>query len=155
MDTQERTPTPTVDPFSGFALPYAGGPVIAEDGAGEAIPDALIEVLQADPGGQFHEDGFEGFGRRPTRPEGRFTFTTVKPGPVGPGKAPYLGVDAHGLLVHPHTRLNFPDEPEANAPDPGLRAVPEDRRHTLIGAADGLRFDIRPQGDEETMFFDI
>jgi protocatechuate 3,4-dioxygenase alpha subunit len=168
MDAQELTPAQTVGPFYGFALPYRGGPDIVEDGelrvygsvydgAGELVPDALIEVLQADPDGRFSE-GFEGFGRCSTGADGHFAFTTVKPGPLAPGRAPHLSfiVHARGLLLHLHTRMYFPDE-AANEEDPVLNAVPEDRRHTLIGeaTADGIRFDIRMQGDEETVFFDI
>ena len=169
MDAQDLTPAQTVGPFHGFALPYPGGPQIVEggdlrvhgsvyDGAGELVPDALIEVLQADPDGRFSE-GFEGFGRCSTSPDGRFAFTTVKPGPLAPGRAPHLSfiVHARGLLLHLHTRMYFPDEIEASAADPVLNAVPEHRRHTLIGAdaEDGIRFEIRLQGDKETVFFDV
>ncbi len=168
MDAQDLTPAQTVGPFYGFALPYPGGAQIVEggdlrvhgsvyDGAGELVPDALIEVLQADPNGRFSE-GFEGFGRCSTSPDGRFAFTTVKPGPLAPGRAPHLSfiVHARGLLLHLHTRMYFPNE-AANDTDPMLNAVPVDRRHTLIGEATehGIRFDIRMQGAEETVFFDI
>ena len=174
MDAQDLTPAQTVGPFYGFALPYPGGPQIVEggdlrvhgavfDGAGELVPDALIEVLQADQDGHFsqnqsHDTGFAGFGRCSTAPDGRFAFTTVKPGPLSPGRAPHLSfiVHARGLLLHLHTRMYFPDE-AVNDTDPVLNAVPVDRRHTLIGAATehGIRFDIRMQGAEETVFFDI
>ncbi len=55
------------------------------------------------------------------------------------------------------TRLYFPDEDERNAADPVLASVPEDRRGTLVARPDGagLRFDVRLQGDEETVFFQV
>lgn len=167
MSAQEITPAQTVGPFFGFALPYEGGPVLVEggglrvhgsvfDGDGELVPDALVEVLQADPEGNL-EAGL--FGRSHTRAAGRFGFTTVKPGGTADGCAPHLAfiVHARGLLLHLHTRMYFPDEAEANAADPVLGAVPEHRRSTLIGEADdeGVRFDIRLQGEDETVFFDV
>ncbi|MEU6246969.1 protocatechuate 3,4-dioxygenase subunit alpha [Glycomyces sp. NPDC047010] len=168
--SQALTPGQTVGPFYGFALPYEHGPVIVPggalhvhgtvfDGAGEPVPDALIEVLQADPQGRV--GGL--FGRCSTAPAGRFSFTTVRPGATSDGCAPHLAVMVHarGLLLQLHTRMYFPDEPR-NAHDPVLAKVPDDRRHTLIAVADqdGLRFDIRLQGDGETgegetVFFDV
>ncbi|MFC3493695.1 protocatechuate 3,4-dioxygenase subunit alpha [Glycomyces rhizosphaerae] len=167
MSAQELTPSQTIGPFFGFALPYEGGPVIVEggglrvhgtvfDGAGEPVPDALIEVLQADPDGGLDAGRF---GRCRTRPEAGYAFTTVKPGATADGCAPHLAliVHARGLLLHLHTRMYFPDEAEANAADPVLNAVPVHRRHTLIGAAadNGVRFDIRLQGENETVFFNV
>jgi protocatechuate 3,4-dioxygenase, alpha subunit len=143
MGPQELTPSQTVGPFFGFALPYEDDAVIVEggdlrvhgsvyDGAGQLVPDAMIEVLQPDENGKFHEDGFHGFGRCSTRPEGHFAFTTVKPGSIGEGQAPHLAVVVHarGLLLHLHTRIYFPGE-EANAADPVLNAVPVDRRRRM------------------------
>lgn len=167
MSAQELTPSQTIGPFFGFALPYESGPVIAEggalrvhgtvfDGAGEPVPDALIEVLQADPDGGL-DSGL--FGRCRTGPDAEYAFTTVKPGATADGCAPHLAliVHARGLLLHLHTRVYFPDEAEANAADPVLNAVPVHRRHTLIGATadNGVRFDIRLQGEDETVFFDV
>jgi len=188
-DPQPITPAQTVGPFYGFALPYEGGAVVVDggdvtvhgtvfDGAGEPVPDALIEVLQADPDG-----GLDGglFGRCSTAPHGRFKFTTVKPGPTADGCAPHLAVMVHarGLLLQLHTRVYFPDE-AANGDDPVLAVVPAERRHTLMATMDdeGYRFDIRLQGGggssaahssfepgvvagarelilEETVFFDV
>lgn len=165
MTAQELTPAQTVGPFFGFALPYEGGPEVVAggglrvhgsvyDGAGEPVPDALIEVVQADAEGRV-DAGL--FGRSHTRPEGRYAFTTVKPGAAE--GAPHLAfiVHARGLLLHLHTRMYFPDEAEANTADPVLNAVPEHRRRTLVAVAEdeGLRFDIRLQGEDETVFFDV
>ena len=167
MTDQPITPAQTVGPFFGFALPYQDGSVIVEagelrvygsvtDGDGALVPDALIEVLQADAEGRL-ETGL--FGRSHTRPSGRFAFTTVKPGGTADGCAPHLAfiVHARGLLLHLHTRMYFPDETEANRADPVLSAVPKARRASLIGEAtdDCVRFDIRLQGAAETVFFDV
>ncbi|MBW8726953.1 MAG: protocatechuate 3,4-dioxygenase subunit alpha [Inquilinus limosus] len=137
------------------------------DGAGQPIEDALVEIWQADSQGVFPgpqrsaNDGFTGFGRcgTGTDPDRRFVFDTIKPGVPSPGQTPHLSVIVfmRGMLVHVHTRIYFPDEP-ANAGDPVLNAVPDSRRSTLIAQADGpgrYRFDIRMQGDGETVFFEI
>jgi protocatechuate 3,4-dioxygenase alpha subunit len=143
------------------------------DGAGEPAPDVLIEVWQANAAGRYHhpDDGqdqpldpaFDGFGRVATGPDGRFGFETVKPGAVpGPGgrpQAPHLvvGVMARGLLVRLVTRIYFEDE-AANAKDPILERVPASRRPTLIASRLGpgrYRFDVRLQGEGETVFFDV
>lgn len=137
------------------------------DGAGQPIEDALVEIWQADAKGVFPgpqrtaNDGFTGFGRcgTGTDPERRFVFDTIRPGAPGPGQAPHLSVIVfmRGMLVHVYTRIYFPEE-AANTSDPVLNAVPEARRATLIAQADGpgrYRFDIRMQGDGETVFFEI
>ncbi|WP_017540259.1 protocatechuate 3,4-dioxygenase subunit alpha [Nocardiopsis halophila] len=143
------------------------------DGAGAPVADALIETWQADPEGRFdHPDdprgavrreGFRGFGRCPTDGEGRWGVYTLKPGPVPgpPGvQAPHIDVSvfARGMLHRTVTRVYFPDEAEANAVDPVLSSLdsPEERA-TLIAqeTEDGYRFDIRLQGEGETVFFDI
>jgi protocatechuate 3,4-dioxygenase alpha subunit len=142
------------------------------DGAGEPVTDALIEIWQADPDGRFdHPDdprgavgGFRGFGRCPTDQTGSWAILTRKPGPVpgpdGTTQAPHvdLSMFARGLLDRVVTRLYFPDEAEANAADPVLAGIadPADRA-TLVAEAtgDGYRFDIRLQGDRETVFFAV
>jgi protocatechuate 3,4-dioxygenase, alpha subunit len=105
---------------------------------------------------------FSGFGRQGTGtdPDNRFIFETIKPGPVDAEQAPHISVIVfmRGLLTHAYTRVYFSDETEANARDPVLNSVPEDRRQTLIATreADGTyRFDIHMQGDAETVFFDV
>jgi protocatechuate 3,4-dioxygenase alpha subunit len=145
---------------------------VVTDGEGAPVPDALIETWQADPDGHFdHPDDprgpgpvpFRGFGRCPTDDDGRYAIRTVKPGPVpGPGgapQAPHVAVTvlARGLLHRVVTRIYFADEAGANAADPILSGVPEGRRATLLATPDerGYRFDIRLQGDDETVFFAV
>ncbi len=141
------------------------------DGAGDGVPDGMVEIWQADAAGRYRhpsderddvavEDGFRGFGRSGTEDDGRFSFVTVKPGPVpwpeGGLQAPHLVVTvfARGLLKHAVTRLYFPDEVEANDEDPVLSALSPGQRETLVAVpdGDGLRFDIRLQGDGQTVF---
>ena len=138
------------------------------DGAGAPIEDALIEVWQADANGRYPEaadfadpSAFHGVGRCGTGAGtgGGFEFHTVKPGGHD-GEAPHLNVVVmmRGLLLHAFTRIYFSDEESANAADPVLALVPTARRETLIARriGDGIyRFDIRMQGTEETVFFDV
>jgi protocatechuate 3,4-dioxygenase, alpha subunit len=147
------------------------------DGTGAPLPDAVIETWQADPDGRFdHPDdprgaaepsvaGFRGFGRSITDSEGRYEIVTLRPGPLptpeGVTEAPHLDVSVfgRGMLDRTVTRIYFPDEAAANATDPVLTAIADPgRRATLIaeaGEAGQLRFDIRLQGDRETVFFDV
>jgi protocatechuate 3,4-dioxygenase alpha subunit len=141
------------------------------DGDGKPIPDALVEILQADGRGRYATDrkavlksGFRGFGRvgTGTDPKNEFRFRTIKPGAIGDGQAPHLDVIVlmRGLLVHAFTRVYFEDEP-ANRADPVLDSVPAARRKTLIARREAgggkavYRFDIRMQGPDETVFFDV
>jgi protocatechuate 3,4-dioxygenase alpha subunit len=143
------------------------------DGAGLLVPDAVIEILQADSKGKYVksreaaiESGFRGFGRfgTGTDPRNEFRFQTVKPGVTGDGQAPHLNVIVlmRGLLVHAFTRAYFEGE-AANQTDPVLASVPPARRKTLIAVREGqqlagrqvYRFDIRMQGPQETVFFDV
>ena len=161
------TPSQTVGPFFGVGLPFENGEQVVPpgsagamriegqviDGKGDPVPDALLEIWQLGTG----------FGRARTDSEGAFSFTTVKPGtapaPDGRVQAPHLNVTvfARGLLRHLVTRMYFPDEAEANATDPALNLVEPARRETLIAKNCGglLRFDIRLQGERETVFFAI
>ena len=142
------------------------------DGDGNPIIDALVEISQPDGEGRYPtsvEDaramGFRAFGRCGTGTDAhnRFVFDTVKPGPETPGEAPHVNVivTMRGLLLHTFTRIYFDDEGSANAKDAVLASVPAERRDTLIARrseANGLpsyRFDIRMQGDLETVFFDV
>jgi protocatechuate 3,4-dioxygenase alpha subunit len=191
------TPSQTVGPFYAIGLPWPGGPfAVADDapgavwlrgrvidGAGEPVPDALIETWQADPLGIYHHPddpradqdsgpgaetsgrgGFRGFARCPTDVDGRYAILILKPGrapgPRGTMQAPHIAMSvfARGLLNRVVTRVYFPDEGVANAADPILACVPDAAtRATLIAAegGDGYVFDIRLQGDGETVFFTI
>jgi protocatechuate 3,4-dioxygenase alpha subunit len=163
-----RVPTPsqTVGPFFGFALPFPGdadavpagngdtlrieGQVL--DGAGQPVPDSLVEIWQG-----------ELFARSRTDGEGAFHFNVRKPSALrltdGRVRAPHLNVTvfARGLLRHLATFVYFPDEAEANHSDPVLEMLEPAVRETLVAHRDGeiLRFDIRLQGENETAFFAI
>ena len=143
------------------------------DGAGAPVTDALVETWQADPDGRFdHPDdprgarslpGFRGFGRCETDSSGGYGILTLKPGTVpGPtgDQAPHIDVSvfARGMLHRVVTRLYFPEEEAANAADPVLTSIGDpEARATLVARwdGDGYRFDIRIQGEYETVFFDI
>ena len=144
------------------------------DGAGALVRDAVIEIWQADGAGLYNspsemrgtaDPNFTGWGRCPTRAEdGCFTFDTVKPGRVpfkdGRKMAPHITfwIVARGINIGLHTRMYFPEEAEANKADPLLlRIEHRERVDTLIAQRDGstYTFDIRLQGDRETVFLDI
>lgn len=186
----KQTPSQTVGPFFGYGLVFGGENVLVNeqtrgqhieikgtvfDGDGEPVPDALVEIWQADIQGIYNHPAdpqhaktdmsFRGFGRAETDKEGSFWFRTVKPGCVAwdehQKQAPHVNVRlfARGMLIHATTRLYFSDE-EANETDPVLKLVEAGRRQTLIAAlesSEGLpsyRFDIHLQGESETVFFD-
>jgi protocatechuate 3,4-dioxygenase alpha subunit len=147
---------------------------VVYDGAGVAIPDNLIETWQADPAGRFADlygyggastvPGFRGFARVGSEEgDGSFQIVTLKPGrvpgPDGTLQAPHIDVSvfARGLLHRCVTRIYFADEHAANAEDPVLKLITTERRATLMAhpTDDGYRFDIRLQGDNETVFFDV
>jgi protocatechuate 3,4-dioxygenase, alpha subunit len=130
------------------------------DANGAPIPDALIELWQADARGEYG-----GFGRLATTDAGVCAFETVRPGPVagpnGQQQAPHINVIvlARGLLRHFHTRIYFAGD-AANAQDAALLLVPEDRRSTLMAypnpeQAGAWDFEIHLSGGRETVFFDI
>ena len=163
------TPSQTVGPFFAIELPYGDGPhVVAEgtegaiwlrgrvfDGAGDPVPDALVESWSADPDGRFGGD-FRGFGRAGTDEEGRWAILTLKPGAVpasgDAAQAPHvdLNVFARGLLHQVVTRLYFADEEQANAADPVLGGLDAQARATLVAARtdDGYELDIHLQGPQ-------
>lgn len=144
------------------------------DGDGKPINDAMLEIWQADAQGRYASPydsrrpntQFKGFGRSATNKEGVFGFSTIKPGsvagPNGKPQAPHIVfcIYSRGMLRQVYTRMYFADE-AANGSDPILALVPADRRDTLIakkqtqGDVAVYRFDIRVQGDNETVFFDI
>ena len=186
-----HTPSQTVGPFFAFGLNHEGHEILVNDatlgeriridgrvidGAGVAVPDALIEIWQANAAGRYdHPDDarsdkpldpeFHGYGRCGTDKDGRFHFLTVKPGAV-PGlgntlQAPHINIAvyARGLLKHLWTRLYFEGE-RLNADDPVLALVGPERRKTLIakrsnGKQPGYAFDVVLQGKDETVFFDV
>ena len=180
------TPWQTVGPFFHYALPFpAGSAVVGSerqgaftlhgfvyDGHGDPLPDALVEVWQADESGRFHDQpgifeepapgGFRGFGRSATGADGHYTFTTVKPAGVptedGHEQAPHIAMSvfARGMLRRVVTRVYFESDPALDA-DPLLSSVDPQRRDTLVAGSDenGYRFDVRLQGDGETVFLDV
>ncbi|MFJ9868176.1 protocatechuate 3,4-dioxygenase subunit alpha [Streptomyces sp. NPDC101165] len=185
------TPSHTVGPFYGYALPFRGGEDIAPlehpdtvtvhgyvlDGEGDPLPDALVELwgprpdgtvpqvdgsMRQDPatGGHLGRNGveFTGWGRIQTDANGHWYARTLRPGARG-RSAPYLSVCvfARGLLVHLFTRIYLPGDEAALAADPLLTRV-GDRRDTLIAGDEGgstYRFDIRLQGEGETVFLEF
>jgi protocatechuate 3,4-dioxygenase alpha subunit len=180
------SPSATVGPYLAIGLTWPDGVWAADegteggfwirgrivDGAGDVVPDAMVETWQADPDGGFAspEDprgaasypGFRGYARASTI-SGEFAVFTLKPGRVPDGEgglqAPHIDVSvfARGILDRVVTRIYFADEAEANAEDAVLRGLSEDQRRTLIAekSDDGYRLDIYLQGAQETVFFDV
>jgi protocatechuate 3,4-dioxygenase, alpha subunit len=153
-----RTPSQTVGPYYSIGLcRQRDNDLIPDgtrlhgrllDGAGEPV-DGMLELWDASS---------RRWGRSPTDADGWFEFTIAKPEPLG-DDAPHFEVlvFARGLLRHQLTRVYFPDEGEANAADEVLQALPERERATLVAQREdgALRFDVRLQGDEETVFFAV
>jgi len=180
-----QSPSQTVGPFFGIALPWAGGEhLVADgsrqavrlhgrvaDGAGGAVPDAVVELWQADHDGRpvarpgslrrgpgRAGGGFTGFGRAATDPDGGYGFVTVLPGAPSAGAARFvvLAVFARGLVHHLLTRAYLAPRGE-EVEDALLRRVEPARRGTLLAREDGpgsYRFDIHLQGPHETVFLD-
>jgi protocatechuate 3,4-dioxygenase, alpha subunit len=183
--TPGLTPSQTVGPFFHYALPYdAGTRLVPEDapdavwlsgsvldGEGRPVPDSLVEVWQAGPDGKFCEHPgmydeptqFRGFGRCATDADGGYRFRTLKPAGVptldGTAQAPHIAMSvfARGMLRRLVTRVYFDDEAQANATDPLLAGLDPARAATLVArsAEDGYRFDVRMQGEQETVFLDV
>lgn len=191
MTLLKQTPSQTVGPFFQFGLIFGGENVLVNDqtagqriyieghvfdGDYQPVPDALIEIWQADSHGIFNHPAdpqrakadphFRGFGRVDTRQGGTFTFKTIKPGRVPLDgqheQAPHVNIRifARGMLLHAITRLYFSDE-ALNQTDPVLTSIADPvRRQTLIAQLDDsegtptYRFDIVLQGERETVFFD-
>jgi protocatechuate 3,4-dioxygenase alpha subunit len=178
-DRLVATPGQTVGPFFGFALPYPGGEELVPrshpdavrltglvlDGAGNPVPDAVLEIWQADGNGRIvaepgslRRDGytFTGWGRAATDNAGRYSFTTVRPGATDPGRLPFfsLVVFARGVTNRLFSRIYLPADAETLLTDPLLAGLSEERRRTLVASDDGaeLRFDVRLQGEDETVF---
>jgi protocatechuate 3,4-dioxygenase alpha subunit len=185
----QKTTSQTVGPYFAIGLTWLNkdnlvGPGVSGervtiegrvfDGDGVPVPDAVIEVWQANSHGKYaHPDdkqdkpleaGFQGYGRIPADDHGKFRFTTIKsgpvPGPDGKPQAPHITVSifARGLLDRLVTRIYFPDEP-ANAADFVLNLVEPARRGTLIAkkmgaTGESLEWNVILHGPEETVFFD-
>jgi len=182
MTERACTPGQTVGPFLDLGLPYPGDSALVDDGhpdavrlhgtvydgAGDGVPDALVELWQPDGTGRIprqagslrrnHEDGatFTGWGRSATDAAGRYGFTTVAPGPASAGRPPFfaLTVFARGLLDRLFTRAYLPDGDLAA--DPLLVGLDAERHGTLLCAPENdcraYRFDIHLQGPHETVF---
>jgi protocatechuate 3,4-dioxygenase alpha subunit len=180
------TPSATVGPYLAIGLTWPDGVWAAAegtpggswirgrviDGAGDVVPDAMVETWQADPDGGFPspEDprgassypGFRGYARAATA-TGQYEIFTLKPGRVPDGdgglQAPHIDVSlfARGILDRVVARIYFGDEPEANAEDVVLGGLSEEQRRTLIAEPtdDGYRLDFYLQGDRETVFFAV
>ncbi|MFH0515907.1 protocatechuate 3,4-dioxygenase subunit alpha [Streptomyces sp. M41] len=191
-ETVLPTPSHTVGPFYGHALPFPGGGDIAPighpdtitlqghviDGEGNPLPDAFVELWGPDPDGNLPQvDGsmrrdpasggflgrngveFTGWGRIQTDANGHWSARTLRPGARG-HSAPHLSVCvfARGLLKHLFTRIYLPGEQTALAADPLLSRLDAKRRATLIAVDQGTgtyRFDIRLQGEGETVFLEF
>lgn len=181
----QLTPTPgqTVGPFFGYALPYEKGRELLApgspgsirlqgtvyDGSGATVPDAILEIWQPDSEGNVVDrtgslvrDGysFTGFGRSSVGNTGIYTFTTVNPGATKEGAAPFIAVAifARGLTNRLFSRIYLPENEEALAKDPLLSSLDPERRKTLIARRDadgGLTWDVRLQGEGETVFLDF
>lgn len=177
--THAPTPGQTVGPFFAFGLdyvkkhevvfPHSPGSMIlggtVRDGAGNAIPDAVVEIFGAHPDGSvptargaFRRDdhSFTGYGRAATTDDGRYEFWTLNPGPIE-GRAPFFAVVlfARGLPDKLHTRIYLPEHADLLTADPLLSALDPDERATLVATRlpDGsLQHDIRLQGEKETVF---
>lgn len=184
----QQSPSQTVGPFFHYGLFFGGENILVNeqtrgeriyihgqvlDGDDVPLPDAMVEIWQADAKGYFHHPNdpqqgkadphFKGFGRADTWNESlAYSFKTVKPGLSAGQIVPYINVRvfARGMLIHAVTRLYFSDEAH-NYDDPVLQLVPAARRPTLIaqriesGDLPTYRFDIRLQGEGETVFFDV
>ena len=177
----DLTPSPgqTIGPFFHYALPYPGDRELVPpgaagavrlhghvcDGAGDGVPDALIEIRQADATGtvprvegSLRRAGapFTGWGRSVTDPGGRYWFSTLEPAPTRPGGAAFFAVTvfARGLLNRLFTRVYLPGA-DALAADPLLSTLAPDVRSRMIAnrEPDGsLRFDVHLQGPRESVF---
>jgi protocatechuate 3,4-dioxygenase, alpha subunit len=135
------------------------------DGSGAIVKDALIEIWQADAQGVYGSEHFSGWGRCATDMEsGLFSFKTIKPGPIphpsGSTQAPHITfwIVARGINLGLNTRLYFAEDAALHRDDPILQQMEQrDRLPTIIIPKRGgvYHFDIRLQGEGETIFFDI
>ena len=133
------------------------------DADGKPLPDAMLEIWQANADGKYASDPtFSGFGRAATADDGTYLFRTIipgaVPGPDGALQAPHMAMSVfgRGIIKRLVTRVYFEGNP-ANDKDLVLGLVPAERRSTLLATQKGVRwnFDIVLQGERETVFFDI
>ena len=177
---RESTPSQTAGPFVSIGTQWmADGRMVSDgspgavvitgrvfDGDGDAVTDAMIEFWQADGNGHFPPEsapGWSGFARVLTDAEGRYRLITVRPGPVpaadGVLQAPHIDVSvfARGLMQRLVTRIYFADQETANATDPMLATATDAQRARLVATTQAnvgvYEFEIRIQGDEESVFF--
>ncbi|MBO9354217.1 protocatechuate 3,4-dioxygenase subunit alpha [Bordetella petrii] len=196
MPHLKQTPSQTIGPFFAYGLcpeqynfelkslftpilaerHAAGQPITIEgrvyDGSGQAVNDAVIEMMQADAAGRYAQadadieaSGFKGFARvgTGTDPQARFMVETIKPGTTGAASAPHIDVIVmmRGMLLHAYTRIYFEEDTAAHGQDAVLAAVPPERRATLIARRlpyanrAAYEFNIYLQGPDETVFFDV
>jgi protocatechuate 3,4-dioxygenase alpha subunit len=181
-EQQDLVPTAgqTIGPFYGFALSYERDHELVPpatpgavrlhgtvyDGHGTPVPDSMVEIRQADPAGNvptaegsIRRDGtaFTGWARCAADPAGRYSFTTLEPGPTEEGAAPFFAVTvfARGLLNRLFTRAYLPGDEQRLQADRLLAGVDGNRRDTLLAVREddgSLRFDIHLQGERETVF---
>lgn len=182
-ETNGLIPTPgqTVGPFYGYALPFEGGPELiraadpravrlygtVRDAEGTPVPDALLEIWQADDHGQvpqetgsLHRDGytFTGFGRADVNRAGEYQFITLNPGATEEGKAPFilLTIFARGLLDRLYTRVYLPEYRDLVETDSGLGDLSVEDRRRLFAHRDkdgSLHFDVHLAGSSQSVFF--
>ena len=186
MPAYPQSPSQTVGPFFHYGLISLTSHVLINektkgkritltgtvyDGDGAPIPDALIEIWQADSSGIYHhsadphykdaDPNFKGFGRSDTVKNGQYRFETIKPAVAkmdDESQSPFIRarVFARGMLIHASTRIYFSDED--NSRDSIFKTVPEARQPSLVAKLEPnsvYRFDIYMQGEDETVFFDI
>ena len=179
MPELSRTPGQTVGPFFHYALPFAGDRELVPrgsngsvrlhgyvyDGAERPVPDAMLEIRQADRQGRVPSipgsmrragAAFTGWGRSHTDPSGHYWFSTFEPASADGGLA-FIAVTvfARGLLDRLFTRIYLPASAALLAADPFLSSLPDDARGRMVALREddgSLRFDVRLQGDEETVF---
>ena len=154
------TPSQTVGPFYSIGLCRRPDDELVppDDPSAIGLTGRLLDGEGAPIDGTIEVWDGEHWGRSGTDAEGTFRFSIRKP-PPRDGGAPRLDVHvfARGLLKHQLTRVYFPDEADANAADPVLSALPEADRAVLVAEQEdgALRFDVRMQGDDATVFFAV
>jgi protocatechuate 3,4-dioxygenase beta subunit len=151
------------------------GPLLA---GGRPVPDTLVEMWQANAAGRYRhardtwpapiDPNFTGLGRVLTDGEGRYSFTTIRPGayPWGNHYNAWRPAHLHFSLLGTAftqrliTQMYFPGDPLLPL-DPIFQSIPDERvRGRLVSAFDleatrpewalAYRFDIVLRGPERT-----